>query len=269
MKINGNELFVEDLGLKNNETIVFLNGVMTTTSSWYELSDWFVKNGYRVILNDFKGQLKSEKPDGPYTFKEHAEDTIEILRNLGIKKAHCIGTSYGGEVALKIGILFPEFVQTLSVIDSVSELDEKLKNEIENWINMCKDGDGYKFFWGMAQGIYSKNYIEKNKPFLEKRAYATKHMDPSYFEGQITLYETFMNDVWMTEELKAIKSPTLVVCGELDTLKPPKFSKIIKESIMQSEYIIIPDAGHVVIFEKSKELLSVLIGFIKKNKIKV
>ena len=94
-------------------------------------------------------------------------------------------------------------------------------------------------------------------------------MDPSYFEGQITLYETFMNDVWMTEELKAIKSPTLVVCGELDTLKPPKFSKIIKESIMQSEYIIIPDAGHVVIFEKSKELLSVLIGFIKKNKIKV
>jgi 3-oxoadipate enol-lactonase len=121
MKINGNELFVEDLGLKNNETIVFLNGVMTTTSSWYELSDWFVKNGYRVILHDFKGQLKSEKPDGPYTFTEHAEDTIEILRNLGIKKAHFIGTSYGGEVALKIGILFPEFVQTLSVIDSVSD----------------------------------------------------------------------------------------------------------------------------------------------------
>lgn len=269
MKINGNELFVEDLGLKNNETIVFLNGVMTTTSSWYELSEWFVKNGYRVVLHDFKGQLKSEKPTGPYTFKEHAEDTIEILKNLGIKKAHFIGTSYGGEVALKIGILFPDFVQTLSVIDSVSELDNQLKSEIKNWIKLCKIGDGYQFFWGMAEGIYSKDYIEKNKPFLEKRAYATKHMDPSYFEGQIRLYETFMNDVWMTEELKTINSPTLVVCGELDTLKPPKFSKIIAKSISQSEYVIIPDAGHVVIFEKPKELLSILIGFIKKNKIKV
>lgn len=65
ININGNDLFVEDLGLKTSEVIVFLNGVMTTTSSWYELSDWFVKNGYRVILHDFKGQLKSAKPKGP------------------------------------------------------------------------------------------------------------------------------------------------------------------------------------------------------------
>ena len=138
ININGNDLFVEDLGLKTSEVIVFLNGVMTTTSSWYELSDWFVKNGYRVILHDFKGQLKSAKPKGPYTFKEHADDTIEILKYLGVKKAHFIGTSYGGEVALKIGILYQEFVQSISVIDSVSELDETLKNEIQNWIDLCK-----------------------------------------------------------------------------------------------------------------------------------
>ncbi|MBN2299715.1 MAG: alpha/beta hydrolase [Acholeplasmataceae bacterium] len=269
LNINGHNLFVEDLGLKNNEAIVFLNGVMTTTSSWYELSDWFVKNGYRVILHDFKGQLKSDKPQGPYTFKEHAEDTIEILKKLGVKKAHFIGTSYGGEVGLKIGILFPEYVKSISVIDSVSELDQTLKNEINHWTELCKNNDGYQFFWGMAGGIYSNAYIQKNKAFLEKRAYATKHMDKSYFEGQITLYETFMNDVTMTEELKCIKAPSLIVCGELDTLKPPKFSKIIADHIMNSEYIVIPDAGHVVIFEKPKELLTLLIGFIKKNKIKV
>ena len=43
------------------------------------------------------------------------------------------------------------------------------------------------FFWGMAEGIYSKAYIEKNKHFLEKRAYATKHVGEAYFNGQITL----------------------------------------------------------------------------------
>lgn len=269
INVHGNDLFVEDLGLKKNEAIVFLNGVMTTTSSWYELSDWFVKNGYRVILHDFKGQLKSAKPNGPYFFKEHAEDTIEILRNLGVNKAHFIGTSYGGEVALKIGILFPEFVQTISVIDSVSELNDALKNEIKHWIDLCQKNDGYQFFWGMAEGIYSKQYIQKNRPFLEKRAYATKHVGQAYFDGQITLYETFMNDVTMTDELHNIKAPTLVVCGELDTLKPPMFSKIIAEHIKNSEYVMIPDAGHVVIFEKPKELLTTLIGFISKNKMKV
>lgn len=269
ININGNDLFVEDLGLKKTEVIVFLNGVMTTTSSWYELSEWFVKNGYRVILHDFKGQLKSAKPMGPYTFKEHADDTIEILKNLGVKKAHFIGTSYGGEVALKIGILHQEFVQSISVIDSVSELDEPLKNEIQNWIDLCKNKDGYTFFWGMAEGIYSKTYIEMNKHFLEKRAYATKHMGDDYFNGQITLYETFLNDVTMTDQLKEVVAPTMVICGELDTLKPPKFSKIIARYIETSEYVIIPDAGHVVIFEKPKELLTILIGFIKKYKTKV
>jgi 3-oxoadipate enol-lactonase len=269
LTISGNDLFVEDLGLKSSEVIVFLNGVMTTTSSWYELSDWFVKNGYRVILHDFKGQLKSAKPEGPYTFKEHADETIEILKNLGVKKAHFIGTSYGGEVGLKIGILHPDFVQSISVIDSVSELDENLKNEINHWIELCKKDDGYQFFWGMAEGIYSKAYIDKNKPFLEKRAYATKHVGKAYFDGQMTLYKTFMDDVTMTNELKNIKARTLVICGELDTLKPPKFSKMIADNIKNSEYVIIPDAGHVVIFEKPKELLTTLIGFIKKNKIKV
>ena len=269
ININGNDLFVEDLGLKTSEVIVFLNGVMTTTSSWYELSDWFVKNGYRVILHDFKGQLKSAKPKGPYSFMEHADDTIEILKYLGVKKAHFIGTSYGGEVALKIGILHQEFVQSISVIDSVSELDETLKNEIQNWIDLCKNKNGYEFFWGMAEGIYSKAYIEKNNHFLEKRAYATKHVGDAYFNGQITLYETFMNDVTMTDQLKVITAPTIVICGELDILKPPRFSKIIASHIMSSEYVIIPDAGHVVIFEKPKELLTILIGFIKKNKLKV
>jgi 3-oxoadipate enol-lactonase len=160
LRIKDFELHVEDLGYSKGEAVVFLNGVMASTSSWYTLMKYFVKNDFRVVLHDFKGQLRSDKPKGPYTFKEHAEETILILKQLGIHQAHFVGTSYGGEVALNIGFRYPEFVKSLVIIDSTSEVDEKMKHEIEHWIELCQAKDGYRFFHGMAKKHLWKNLHE-------------------------------------------------------------------------------------------------------------
>ena len=266
MKIKNLNLHVEDLGNPKGETVVFLNGVMASTNSWYQMMKYFVTNDFRVILHDFKGQLKSDKPEGPYTFAEHAEETIMILNNLGVKSAHFIGTSYGGEVALNIGFRYPEYVSSITVIDSVSEVDDAMKNEINHWIELCKKKDGYQFFWGMAKSIYGPKFMSENKDFLEQRALATAHVDPTYLEGQITLYETFNNDVYMTSRLKKITSPTLIICGEDDMLKPVRFSKLIHKEIKGSEFVLLPECGHVAIFEKPNEIVSLLIGFVAKHK---
>ena len=77
-------------------------------------------------------------------------------------------------------------------------------------------------------------------------------VDPSYFKGQRILYETFKNDVNMTEEIVKIKTPTLVIVGEDDLLKRVKFSEIITNTIPNTEYFVIPDCGHVAIFEVQK-----------------
>jgi 3-oxoadipate enol-lactonase len=262
MKINNFELFVEDLGNPNGEVIVFLNGVMASTNSWYTIIKPFVQLGYRIILHDFKGQLKSDKPKGIYTFKEHAKETIEILRNLNIKKAHFVGTSYGGEVALNIGFRFPEFVKSLVIIDSVSETDQKMIDEINLWIDLCEKKDGYAFFWGMAKSIYGPKFMKENMDFLEQRANAMRHIDPSYFEGQIALYKTFNQDVYMTNRLNEIKAPTLIICGKDDILKPPKFSKLMHQHIEASELVLLEDCGHVAIFEKYEEIIDLIKNWI-------
>lgn len=262
MKIKDFNLFVEDLGNPDGEVIVFLNGVMASTNSWYTIMKPFIDLGYRVILHDFKGQLKSDKPDGPYTFFEHAEETIMILKNLKINQAHFIGTSYGGEVAMKIGFTFFEYVRSLVIIDSVSETDQAMVNEINHWIELCEKGDGYAFFWGMAKSIYGPKFMKENKDFLERRAQATRQVDPSYLKGQITLYKTFNHDVNMTSHLKEITAPTLIICGKDDILKPPKFSKIIKDEIKNSQLVLLEDCGHVAIFEKSDEIIELIKAWI-------
>lgn len=265
MQINGNQLFVKTYGDPKKETIVFLNGVAASVSSWNYYVD-ALKNDYHIVCHDFKGQLLSDKPEGPYTFYEHARDTIEILRDLGIEKAHFIGTSYGGEVAMKTAIKFPEYVHSLMVINSVSEIDRKIKKTIKEWIKLAQKGDGYRFMKEVIEDLYGKRYIQTHVAYLEERAKAMMTIDPNFFKGQITLYETFIKEVFMTDELFMIKAPTLIIAGAEDTLKPPKFSEIIHERIRQSEYKVFDDCGHVTIYEQPELLLEEIKAFIRKNK---
>jgi 3-oxoadipate enol-lactonase len=264
--INGVNLFYELKGnLEAEETVVFLNGVMASTSSWVFQTPVFENTGFKILLHDFKGQLKSDKPQGPYTFAQHAAETKSLMEHLGISKAHIIGTSYGGEVAMRFAIDFPEAAKTISIIDSVSELDNVLKLFVRGWKTLATVGDGEKFFWGMTPSIYHNTFIEENYEMLEKRAAATAKSPKEYFEGQVHLYETFEQDVYMTEELHKIQCPAMVICGENDILKPVKFSKIIADNIPNSEFAVIPDCGHVTIFEKPDTLNSMLLGFVMKN----
>lgn len=221
--------------------------------------------GFRVLLHDFRGQLKSDKPQGSYSFHLHAVDTIALMDYLGIEKAHLIGTSYGGEVAMRLAIDYPEKVKTISIIDCVSELDEVLKYFVQSLINLAKQQDREGFFWGMMPSIYYHDYIMNNLDMLKKRANSMNKVPKDYFEGQINLYNTFLSDVYMTEELHKIQAKALVICGQNDILKPVKFSKIIADNIPISELAIIPDCGHVTIFEKPDILNSMLLGFVLKN----
>jgi 3-oxoadipate enol-lactonase len=264
--VNGINLYYELKGnLEGKETVVFLNGVMASTSSWAFQVPLFEKMGFKILLHDFRGQLKSDKPKGPYTFQQHAEDTKALMHKLGIEKAHFIGTSYGGEVAMRLAIDYDDTVKSIAVIDSVSELDEVLKHFVKSWTYLAQQQEGEKFFYGMMPTIYHSSFIKDNFDMLRQRAEAMNNFPKDYFQGQIYLYETFEKDVYMTDELYKIQCPALIVCGEEDILKPVKFSKIIANNIKNSEFVVIPQCAHVTIFEKPQVLNSLLLGFIMKN----
>jgi 3-oxoadipate enol-lactonase len=260
-----NKIFYEILNeTSNKEVLVFLNGVMASTSSWINQHKLFEKEGYKIILHDFLGQLKSDKFEGLYSFEEHALDLDELLVSLEETNIHLIGTSYGGEVAMKYAIMYPDKVKSLTIIDSVSELDNHIVKNVLEWIELAKTYNGELFFNGMMPSIYGKTYIENNSKFMKERAKSMNHIPKDYFDGQIGLYKTFLEDVTMTQELHKISCPSLIVCGEEDTLKPVKFSKIINNLIPSSRLVIIPDCGHVTIFEKPKELNSIILEFLNE-----
>ncbi|WP_409273391.1 alpha/beta fold hydrolase [Neobacillus sp. SCS-31] len=266
MNINGNELFYEVFGdSEASKTVMFFNGVMTTTSSWALYYPLFEKLGYRIVLHDFKGQMKSAKPDGPYTFREHAEDAKVLLDRLGIQKVHLVGTSYGGAVALRFAIDYPEIAVSLTLIDVASELGETTRLFLEGWKQLAIGPQGEAFFWGAVPSLYCNSFVEKNKEFLAERAKLMNDIGEDYFNGQVHLYDTYINDSDVTDELCKVKCPTLVVVGENDLLTPRRFSDILVRHIPDTEYLIIPECGHVTIFEQPGSLLTAMAGFVLKN----
>lgn len=263
--INDVDLYYELSGNpKAQETIVFLNGAMASTNSWINQVALFERAGYRILLHDFKGQLKSDKPQGPYTFHQHAFETVELMQKLGIEKAHIVGSSYGGEVGLRMAIDFPVFVESLTVIDSLSELDSLVENFVLNWRHLCDDLDGEAFFNGIMPTIYGEKYIRENTEMLKTRAQQMKVLPEEYFIGQTYLYDTFLQDVNSTSELKMIQCPVLIINGEDDILKPSKFSRILHENIKQSNWLEIPDCGHVAIIEQAATVNICILGFLAK-----
>jgi 3-oxoadipate enol-lactonase len=262
--VAGVRLYYEWTPRDPERTVVFLNGVMTTTSSWELYVPLWKEGGWGVLLHDFRGQLQSDKPPGPYAFRRHVDDLMTLLDSLGIGAVHLVGTSYGGEVALHVAVEHPTRVRSLAVIDSASEIDALLDAFIRSWILLCRRETAREFYWSAIPSLYSRGFLHTNRSFLEERAEAFAALPEDYFAGQRSLYETFLS-LDLTARLSAITSPTLVVCGEEDLLKPPRFSRLIAGRVLRSELVLLPRCGHVAIFEQPEALKSLLFGFTTKH----
>jgi 3-oxoadipate enol-lactonase len=69
----------------------------------------------------------------------------------------------------------------------------------------------------------------------------------------------------LTDQLSAIKAPTLVIAGEEDLIKGREYAEIIAAQIEGSEFVMVPGSGHALCLEKPAVLNTLLLGFVTKN----
>ncbi|MCX8095686.1 MAG: alpha/beta hydrolase [Caldisericia bacterium] len=261
LNINETKIYYEIHG--KGEPLAFLNGIFMSTSSFAQFIPIFSKK-FKLLLHDFRGQWNSGKEGDAYSLELHSKDFVEILNKLEIEKINIVGISYGGEIALNFSTLFPERVKSLIIISSVSEIDNELKEKIERWIEGAKSKNSLTFINSWLKDVYSEDFLKKYENFLRKKL--EESLNSFDYDASIKLMKSFLNlhENPLTPYLKNISVPTLVVAGEFDTLKPPKFSKIIAKNIPQSEFVIIGNSGHAITVERFEEIKTVILGFLEK-----
>jgi pimeloyl-ACP methyl ester carboxylesterase len=86
---------------------------------------------YRVLAVDLRGRGLSDKPATGYSIRQHAEDIVALLDNLGVQKALIGGHSFGAFVALYLGAYFPERVEKLVLLDVAARLHPRTRELIQ------------------------------------------------------------------------------------------------------------------------------------------
>ena len=239
IKVNDTNLYYELHGPENADVIVLSNGIFMSTASWGHQVAAF-KQHFRVLVYDCRGMWKSDHPAGPYSMEQHADDLAGLLRELGIAKAHIAGISYGGEISMVFACKYSAMVRSLIVSSSVSQIDPLLAAISQSWMAALQTRNAEMLFTVTLPFNFSENYIQTNQAILAASGKRYEQMD---FVSVSELMAAFMK-LNITNDLKKITSPSLVIVGEEDTLKARKYSEIIAHEILGAEFMIIPHAAH-------------------------
>jgi pimeloyl-ACP methyl ester carboxylesterase len=238
------------------EPMVMIMGFNSPASTWSSQVSFF-KKYYKVITFDNRGVGKSEKPEGPYSTKMMATDTIALMDHLGIKNARIVGASMGGMIAQELAINYPERVLRLVLACTFSCKDETSGDTAEQ-AELAKLPPK-KMPAAMAK-------LACNKPFF-RFIVSTSAMIQTIFigaaarvgiEGQIAAC-TNHNTL---NRLASIKSPTLVIVGTKDKIINPVSSEVITQAIPGAKLVKVEGGSHMFFMEYKTEFNQKVLDFL-------
>jgi len=108
--VNGVELYCELSG--SGDPLVLVHG------SWADHHNWdpvvgLLARSFRVLTYDRRGHGESERPDGPGSVFEDADDLAALIEELDLAPAHVAGNSFGAAVVLRAAVRHPHVYRSL------------------------------------------------------------------------------------------------------------------------------------------------------------
>lgn len=203
-----------------------------------------------VHLGDFitavtDGDFDRALAMAPYSLLDMAVDGMNVLTDLGIERAHVIGSSMGGMIAQKMAIEFPDRVLSLtSMMSSTGEQEYGQSTPEAQQVLFSPrpaDRDGYvaaaerELVWG------SRRYGDA----AQLRALAAASYDRAYYpHGVPRQLAAMILDGSRAEKLKTLDVPTLVIHGQDDTLIHPSGGRRTAELVPGARLLLVEDMGH-------------------------
>lgn len=97
--------------------ILFIMGTAASHHAWWKQVEYLSRH-HTVCVFDNRGTGLSSCPDGPYSTDAMAEDTLKLMDHLGWQRAHVVGFSLGGMIAMKVAARAKPRVKSLALIST-------------------------------------------------------------------------------------------------------------------------------------------------------
>ncbi len=178
---------------------------------------------FRVIAPEQMGHGRTaDLVDRPFHYHDMAEDTIQLMGQLGIENAVVVGYSDGGIIGLDMSIHHPERVTKLAVTGTNARFEGYTAENQE----------------------FARSFDPLSEPISEKYA----ELSPDGAEHWPVVLGR-LKTMWAAEpsftneELQSISAPTLLVIGDRDIVTPEHAVQMFR-TIPGAQLCVVPNAGH-------------------------
>lgn len=261
---NGIKLYYEECG--KGEPLLLIMGITAPGAAWEKhVASW--KKNFRCIIVDNRGVGFSDKPAGPYSTAEMANDYAALLEELQINKAKVVGVSMGGIIAQQLAIRHPQKVQSLVLMCTWARCDNAVTGIFQHMISCKARLRPEEFILFIQLLIYSKSSWAKNDMLLEldkAREEAAVEQQPQPLHALEAQAAACMNHS-VLNELPNINIPTLVLGGREDYFTPPWMAKEVAGAIPKAELHFFEDCGHTFHWEKITAFNTLVNNWLKKT----
>ena len=212
--------------------LILLHGNGEDCAYFTRQIDSFSEN-FHVIALDTRGHGQTPRGEAPFTIRQFAEDLLAFMDQHNIEKAHLLGFSDGGNIAMVFALAHPERVDKL----------------ILNGANLDASGVKRKIQIPIEIGYRVAKLFARRSPEARRNA---------------EMLGLMVNDPNVKpEELARIKAPTLVIAGSKDMIKE-SHTRLIARSIPGAQLVII-EGDHFVANKHPKEFNEAVIRFLKHD----
>jgi len=266
------------------EDIVLIHGLATSYGFWRIDALLPLARKYRVTIYDLRGHGYSGMPLSGYTPIDMAEDLDHLLDHLDISKAHLIGHSMGGVIAMQYTLLHPERVRSLTVADSRIRAFQPTQRPKDwpNWITANKTLQELGIFIPEDEpdsGIWlleklaspewqkAKNKLKGSALFIPfNRMSGGNHAANQWLKllnATTARHELTSSMGPAKEELPAIHQPVLAIYGDKSPMMPSLQG--LKKYLPRCRAVIIPKAGHFFLLTQPRSFVDAVSEFLEEE----
>lgn len=267
LKSRGNDLFIDvndikvcydDCG-KGETPIIFIHGFPFDKLMWQPQLDLFGKN-YRVIAYDIRGFGKSTIGKAQGSINLFADDLVNFMDGLEIKKAIVCGLSMGGYILLNAIIRYPQRFDAIILSDTQCIADSfEAKEKRKKAISQIVAGKINDFALGFIANIFSDE-TKKTKGDVVEKIKST--ILSTRAEAVTATLSVLAERQDLCSSISQIEVPTLIICGEKDIVTPVEQAEFLFDTIPNSQLKIIENAGHMSNLEKPDEFNMHIVEFL-------
>jgi 3-oxoadipate enol-lactonase len=235
---------------------VVLLGSLGSTLDMWDRQVPALATSFRVVAADLRGHGGSPAPAGPYELDDLVDDVISLLDSLALDRAHLVGLSLGGMVAMRLAARNPDRVDRLAVLCTSALL-------------------GPAEFWHQRAAAVRAGGTASIAPEVVRRWVTPAFQDAPVVAALEAMVAGTSDHGYaacceaiaamdLRADLAAITAPTLAIAGAEDPATPPEHLALIASAIPGARLLVVPGAAHLANVEAADAVNAALLDHLTR-----